>query len=81
MRHCRLSRRRIVRAAKSVLITSIEGKRGYPRNRPPRLTVKGLYQKPTVINNVETLSNIARIINNGGEAFKKVGTEKPLARA
>ena len=60
----------------SALITSIEGKRGYPRNRPPRLTVKGLYQKPTVINNVETLSNIAWIINNGGEAFKKVGTEK-----
>jgi len=60
----------------SALITSIEGKRGYPRNRPPRLTVRGLYQKPTVINNVETLSNIAWIINNGGEAFKKVGHAK-----
>ena len=47
----------------SALITSIEGKRGYPRNRPPRLTVRGLYQKPTVINNVETLSNIAWIID------------------
>jgi len=52
----------------SALITSIEGKRGYPRNRPPRLTVRGLYQKPTVINNVETLSNIAWIIAHGGEA-------------
>jgi NADH-quinone oxidoreductase subunit F len=60
----------------SALITSIEGKRGYPRNRPPRLTVRGLYQRPTVINNVETLSNIAWIINNGGAAFKSVGTEK-----
>ena len=60
----------------SALITSIEGKRGYPRNRPPRLTVRGLYQRPTVVNNVETLSNIAWIINNGGAAFKGVGTEK-----
>jgi NADH-quinone oxidoreductase subunit F len=60
----------------SALITSIEGKRGYPRNRPPRLTVKGLYQKPTVINNVESLSNITGIVRNGAEAFKKVGTPK-----
>jgi NADH-quinone oxidoreductase subunit F len=60
----------------SALITSIEGKRGYPRNRPPRLTVRGLYQKPTVINNVETLSNVAWIVANGGEAFKKIGHEK-----
>ena len=60
----------------SALITSIEGKRGYPRNRPPRLTVRGLYKRPTVINNVETLSNIAWIITHGGAAFKKVGTEK-----
>ena len=60
----------------SALITSIEGKRGYPRNRPPRLTVRGLYQKPTVINNVETLSNIAWIITHGGAAFREVGTTK-----
>ena len=60
----------------SALITSIEGKRGYPRNRPPRLTVRGLYKQPTVINNVETLSNIAWIITHGGAAFKNVGTEK-----
>src|SRR6516225_1765651 len=60
----------------SALITSIEGKRGYPRNRPPRLTVKGLYQRPTVVNNVETLSNLAWIIIHGGAAFKKVGTAK-----
>jgi NADH-quinone oxidoreductase subunit F len=60
----------------SGLLTSLEGKRGYPRNRPPRLTVRGLYQKPTVVNNVETLSNIAGIIANGADAFKKVGTPK-----
>jgi NADH-quinone oxidoreductase subunit F len=60
----------------SALITSIEGKRGYPRNRPPRLTVKGLYQRPTVINNVETLSNIAWIVNHGSAAFKAIGTPK-----
>jgi NADH-quinone oxidoreductase subunit F len=60
----------------SALITSIEGKRGYPRNRPPRLTVRGLYQKPTVINNVETLANVVGIVARGGEAFKAVGTAK-----
>jgi NADH-quinone oxidoreductase subunit F len=60
----------------SALITSIEGKRGYPRNRPPRLTVKGLYQKPTVINNVETLSNVAWIVDHGSAAFKAIGCPK-----
>jgi NADH-quinone oxidoreductase subunit F len=60
----------------SALLSSIEGKRGYPRNRPPRLTVKGLYQRPTVVNNVETLSNVAWIVQNGAEAFKAVGTPK-----
>ena len=60
----------------SALLTSIEGKRGYPRNRPPRLTVRGLYQRPTVVNNVETLANLVGILANGAEAFRKVGTEK-----
>ena len=60
----------------SALITSIEGKKGYPRNRPPRLTVRGLYQRPTVINNVETLSNVALIIAMGAEAFRQIGTAK-----
>jgi NADH-quinone oxidoreductase subunit F len=60
----------------SGLLTSIEGKRGYPRNRPPRLTVRGLYQRPTVVNNVETLSNIAGIITHGADAFKAAGTKK-----
>jgi NADH-quinone oxidoreductase subunit F len=60
----------------SALITSIEGKRGYPRNRPPRLTVRGLYQRPTVINNVETLANVAGIVAHGAAEFRKVGTAK-----
>jgi NADH-quinone oxidoreductase subunit F len=60
----------------SGLITSLEGKKGYPRNRPPRLTVRGLYQRPTVINNVETLANITGIVAHGAEAFRKVGTAK-----
>jgi NADH-quinone oxidoreductase subunit F len=60
----------------SGLLASLEGKKSYPRNRPPRLTVKGLYQKPTVVNNVESLSNIAWIITHGAAAFKAVGTPK-----
>jgi NADH-quinone oxidoreductase subunit F len=60
----------------SGLITSIEGKKGYPRNRPPRLTVRGLYQRPTVINNVETLANVTGIVRDGAAAFRKVGTAK-----
>jgi NADH-quinone oxidoreductase subunit F len=60
----------------SALITSIEGKKGYPRNRPPRLTVRGLYQRPTVINNVETLANVAGIVAMGGAAFRQIGAPK-----
>ncbi len=60
----------------SALITSIEGKKGYPRNRPPRLTVRGLYQRPTVINNVESLANIEVIVRMGAEEFRKIGTAK-----
>jgi NADH-quinone oxidoreductase subunit F len=60
----------------SGLISSLEGKKSYPRNRPPRLTVKGLYQRPTVVNNVESLANIAWIVQNGAEAFKSYGTPK-----
>lgn len=58
----------------SAMLTSLEGKKGYPRNRPPRLTVAGLYKCPTVVNNVETLANVPYIINHGAEAFRKVGT-------
>jgi NADH-quinone oxidoreductase subunit F len=60
----------------SGLLSSLEGKRGYPRNRPPRLTVQGLYKRPTVVNNVETLANITGIVANGAAWYKTFGTEK-----
>ena len=60
----------------TALIFSIEGKRGVPRVRPPFPTDRGLWGKPTCINNVETLANIPWIINHGWEAFAKLGTEK-----
>ena len=59
----------------TALIASIEGKRGCPSPRPPYPSIKGLWGKPTVINNVETLANIPVIINKGGKAFAKVGSE------
>lgn len=58
------------------LIESIEGKKGWPRIRPPFPAVKGLFQKPTVVNNVETIANIPWIILNGGEKFANFGTSK-----
>lgn len=59
----------------TALIASIEGKRGYPKPRPPYPATKGVWEKPTVINNVETLANIPYIILKGGENYSKVGTE------
>ena len=60
----------------TALMTSIEGKRGEPRPRPPFPALKGLFQKPTILNNVETYANVAQIINNGPEWFASMGTEK-----
>ena len=60
----------------SAMLTSLEGKKGYPRNRPPRLTVQGLYKRPTVVNNVETLANVPYIVTHGADAFRAVGTPK-----
>lgn len=60
----------------TALINSIEGNRGIPKPRPPYPAVKGVFGKPTVINNVETFSNVPAIIRNGAEAFAKLGTEK-----
>ena len=60
----------------TALMTSIEGKRGEPRPRPPFPAVKGLFAKPTILNNVETYANIAQIILNGADWFKSIGTEK-----
>jgi NADP-reducing hydrogenase subunit HndC len=58
------------------LLNSIEGKRGEPRPRPPFPAVKGLFGKPTNVNNVETYANITSIILNGAEWFSSIGTEK-----
>jgi NADH:ubiquinone oxidoreductase subunit F (NADH-binding)/(2Fe-2S) ferredoxin/NAD-dependent dihydropyrimidine dehydrogenase PreA subunit len=60
----------------TALIASIEGERGMPRPRPPFPAVKGLFGKPTILNNVETYANIPQIINNGAEWFAAMGTEK-----
>ncbi len=60
----------------TALMTSIEGHRGEPRPRPPFPAVKGLFGKPTLLNNVETYANIPIIINNGAEWFSGIGTEK-----
>ncbi len=60
----------------TALMTSIEGHRGEPRPRPPFPAVKGLWGKPTLLNNVETYANITQIINNGAEWFASMGTEK-----
>ncbi len=57
----------------TALIESIEGKRGEPRFKPPYPSVKGLYGKPTVVNNVETLANIAVILDKGAEWFSSLG--------
>ncbi|MBF0570196.1 MAG: 4Fe-4S binding protein, partial [Candidatus Omnitrophica bacterium] len=59
----------------TALIASIEGLRGYPRPRPPFPSVKGLWGRPTVINNVETLANVPYIFFKGGEYFGSIGTE------
>ena len=60
----------------TALLTSIEGNRGEPRPRPPFPAVKGLFGKPTILNNVETYANICQIILKGAEWFNSVGTEK-----
>lgn len=60
----------------TALMTSIEGNRGEPHPRPPYPAVKGLYNSPTVENNVETFANVPQIILNGAEWFSSIGTEK-----
>lgn len=59
----------------SALMTSIEGHRGEPRPKPPRSAEKGLWKKPTVLNNVETYANIPQIIRKGADWFRSIGTE------
>jgi len=57
------------------MIESIEGNRGEPRSRPPYPTTAGLWQKPTLVNNVETLANVPAIIRNGSDWYKSIGTD------
>ncbi|MGE5308070.1 MAG: NADH-quinone oxidoreductase subunit NuoF [Deltaproteobacteria bacterium] len=59
----------------TALIASIEGRRGTPRPRPPYPSVKGLWDKPTVINNVETLANVSAILEKGADWFARIGTQ------
>ncbi|MDO4739944.1 MAG: NADH-quinone oxidoreductase subunit NuoF [Eubacteriales bacterium] len=74
--HIRLGAGAFVCGEETALMNSIEGKRGEPRPRPPFPAVKGLFGKPTVLNNVETYANIAQIILNGWEWFASMGTER-----
>ncbi|MBF0284496.1 MAG: SLBB domain-containing protein [Magnetococcales bacterium] len=60
----------------TALMASIEGHRGMPRIRPPFPAISGLFGKPTIINNVETLANLPWILNHGGAAYAAIGTEK-----
>jgi NADH-quinone oxidoreductase subunit F len=60
----------------SSLLNSLEGKKGYPRNKPPFPAIKGLYQRPTVVNNVETLASIPWIMVNGGASYAAKGVKK-----
>jgi len=60
----------------TALLESIEGKRGFPRIKPPFPTTHGLFGKPTVINNVETFCNIPMIVESGAAEYRKIGTER-----
>ncbi|MDZ4165166.1 MAG: FAD-dependent oxidoreductase [Smithellaceae bacterium] len=60
----------------TALMTSIEGKRGTPRPRPPFPALSGLWQKPSILNNVETFANIGQIVLNGASWYNSIGTEK-----
>ena len=74
--HVRLGAGAFVCGEETALMTSIEGNRGEPRPRPPYPAVKGLFQKPTTENNVETFANIPQIILKGADWFASMGTEK-----
>jgi NADH-quinone oxidoreductase subunit F len=65
----------------TALIASIEGKPGIPRHRPPRLATKGLFGKPTVLNNVKTLAYVTQIIKNGADWFAQMGSGKSKGTA
>lgn len=73
--HLRLGAGAFVCGEETALLNSIEGKRGMPRPRPPFPAVSGLWGKPTIINNVETLANVAWIINHGAKEYANIGDE------
>ena len=62
----------------TALLESLEGKRGWPRNKPPFPAIKGLWQKPTIINNVETLAHLPSIVEKGASWFKSFGVESSI---
>ena len=74
--HIRLGAGAFVCGEETALLNSIEGKRGMPRPRPPFPAVKGLWQSPTIVNNVETLACVPYIMRNGAAEFAKYGTER-----
>ncbi len=74
--HIRLGAGAFVCGEETALMASIEGLRGEPRPRPPFPAVKGLFGKPTMLNNVETYANVSQIILNGADWFSAIGTEK-----
>lgn len=74
--HIRLGAGAFVCGEETALLNSIEGKRGMPRPRPPFPAVKGLWQKPSIINNVETLACVPYILREGSDKFASLGTEK-----
>ena len=74
--HVRLGAGAFVCGEETALLNSIMGKRGMPRPRPPFPAVSGLWQKPTVLNNVETLATVPYILREGVDAFRQYGTEK-----
>lgn len=73
--HIRLGAGAFVCGEETALIESIEGKRGTPRNKPPFPATSGVYNKPTLINNVETYANICPILRKGADWFRSIGTE------
>ena len=74
--HIRLGAGAFVCGEETALLNSIEGQRGMPRTRPPFPAVKGLWGKPTIVNNVESLACVPYILREGKEAFSKYGTER-----
>ncbi|MCQ2452207.1 MAG: NADH-quinone oxidoreductase subunit NuoF [Oscillospiraceae bacterium] len=74
--HIRLGAGAFVCGEETALLNSIQGERGMPRPRPPFPAVKGLWGRPTVVNNVETLACVPYILRNGAGSFNNVGTEK-----